>query len=248
MQWFEDEAFWQSLYPYLFPVERFSTAPEQVSHILALTNSTAGGSVLDLCCGPGRHAVEFAQRGFHVTGVDRSGFLLDKARERAAEAGVAVEWVREDMRDFHRPGAFHLACNLFTSFGYFEREEDDLRVLENVCDSLVEGGAFVLDVISKERLARIWQSAICTEYPDGALVLQRPRVQDGWRRIRNQWVVLKDGHYRTWQFEHTIYSGQEIKQRLLHCGFQSVKLFGDLQGAPYGLEATRLVAVARKAG
>ena len=62
------------------------------------------GTVLDLGCGPGRHAVPFAQRGFRVTGVDLSVFHLEKAKERASAAGVAVEFVEGD-RVFGAPGA-----------------------------------------------------------------------------------------------------------------------------------------------
>src|ERR1039457_7009417 len=108
MEWFENESLWRELYPYVFPVERVAAAPGQVTGILALTGVTAGAG-LDLCCGPGRHAVEFARRGFTVTGVDRSRFLLERAREKAG--AVAVEWVLDDMREFQRPASFHLACN-----------------------------------------------------------------------------------------------------------------------------------------
>src|SRR5262245_8221 len=99
MEWFESEEFWKELYPYFFPAERFADAVDQVSQLIAGTGVSAG-SVLDLCCGPGRHSVEFAGRGFAVTGVDRSAFLLDRARERAAAANVPVEWICEDMRRF----------------------------------------------------------------------------------------------------------------------------------------------------
>src|SRR5579864_5024876 len=182
MDWFEEEEFWRELYPYMFPPERFAAAREQVDQLVALTGFQ-GRAVLDLCCGPGRHAVEFAQRGFAVTGVDRTQFLLDRARERASETGAVVEWVREDMRQFRRAGAFDLACSLFTSFGYFENEEDDLRVLRNVHDSLKAGGVFVLEMLGKEWLARVWLSAQATDYPDGALLLQRPQLRNDWTRI-----------------------------------------------------------------
>src|SRR5579862_2303644 len=245
MEWFEDEEFWRELYPYMFPVERFAAAPEQVSQIVALSGC-GGGKVLDLCCGPGRHAVEFAKRAWEVTGVDGSSFLLDRARERGREADVAVEWVQEDMRRFRRQAAFDLACSVFTSFGYFEDEEDDLRVLRNVQESLREGGVFVIDVISKERLARNWQDALVTEFADGSLLLQRPRVRADWSRVQNEWILVKDGRSRSFRFDHTLYSGRELKDRLRACGFQDVKLYGNLEGGEYGLEARRLVAVARK--
>lgn len=246
MEWFENEDFWRELYPFMFPAERFQAANEQVEQLLTLAHCS-GRAVLDLCCGPGRHSVAFTQRGYNVTGVDRSQFLLQRAKGRASEAGVAVEWLNQDMRHFRRDSSFDLACNLFTSFGYFEREEDDLLVLRNVHASLTAGGAFVMELMGKERLARIWQSAICTDLPDGSTLLQRPQLRGDWSRVVNQWTLLKDGRYRTFNFEHWIYSGRELKDRLLASGFQQVELFGDLQGSPYGVDASRLVAVARKA-
>ena len=243
MEWFEDDNFWRELYPAMFPLDRFAVADQQVTQILALTNFK-GQTVLDLCCGPGRHSISFAQHGFQVTGVDRSKFLLARARERAAESRAEVEWIEEDMRRFDRPGSFDMACSLFTSFGYFEAEEDDLRVLRNIRASLAPGGVFVIDVIGKERLARVWQNAHVHKLEDGTLVLQRPELRADWTRIRSEWTLIKDGRSKSFTFEHTIYSGRELKERLLDAGFARVNLFGDLEGRPYGLDASRLVAVA----
>lgn len=245
--WFEDEEFWRESYPYMFPPERITGARDEVAKILALTGFS-GQTVLDLCCGPGRHSLAFAERGYAVTGVDRSPFLLGQARQRGREAGTGIEWVQEDMRGFVRAAAFDLACSLFTSFGYFEQEEDDLRVLQNVWESLRPGGIFVIDVTSKEKVARHWATAHCTEFPDGALLIQRPQIRHDWTRCYVEWTLIRDGRARTFHFEQNLYSGRELKDRLRLSGFHEVRLFGDLQGAPYGVEATRLVAVARKAG
>jgi len=245
MEWFEREDFWQDFYPYMFSAERFASASDEVGRIMALTQCHQG-SVLDLCCGPGRHAVEFARRGFQVTGVDRSPFLLARAREHALATGAAVEWVMEDMRSFVRPAGFNLACSLFTSFGYFEDEKDDLKVLQNLNQSLDSAGVLVIETLGKERLARVWQSALCTQLADGSLLVQRPQLRNDCCRVLSEWILIKDGKTRTAAFEHTVYSGRELKDRLLLCGFQEVQLFGDLLGSPYSLEAARLVAVARK--
>ena len=51
---------------------------------------------------------------------------------------------------------------------------------------------------------------------------------------------------RSFRFHHTVYSGQELKDRLHNVGFQEVRLFGDQDGNEYGVDATRLVAVAWK--
>jgi SAM-dependent methyltransferase len=245
MEWFENEDFWGDFYSFMFPPERFAAAKEEVSRIVALAQCS-GGSLLDLCCGPGRHAVEFARSGFQVTGVDRSPFLLERAREHASGTGVSIEWIMEDMRNFVRPAAFDLACNLFTSFGYFKEEQDNLRVLRNVHQSLKENGVLVIEVVGKERLARTWQNTISSELADGSLMVQRPQLRDDWSRVYSDWILVKDGCTRNFSFEHTIYSGRELKDCLLSCGFGQVQLFGGLQGSPYNLEATRLVAVARK--
>jgi SAM-dependent methyltransferase len=247
VDWFEDEDFWRECYPMMFPPERFAASDEQVEQALSLAKPL-GRAALDLCCGPGRHSCALAQRGFAVTGVDRSAFLLQHARERAAGMGVEVEWVNEDMRRFRRPAAFDLACSMFTSFGYFTSDAEELQVLRNVAESLRPGGVFVMELLGKERLARVYQDAHCIDLPDGSSMLQRHQILDDWTRVRNEWTLIKDGRCRTFRFEHFVYSGRELKDRLLASGFESVQLFGDLAGAPYGIEAMRLVAVARKAG
>jgi SAM-dependent methyltransferase len=245
MEWFESEDFWRDFYPCMFSAERFSAAREEVDNIVALSQLSEG-SVLDLCCGPGRHAIEFARSGFQVTGVDRSPFLLERAGEHASACGASVEWVMADMRSFVRPAAFDLVCNLFTSFGYFQDESDDLQVLRNIYQSLKPTGLLVMEVLGKERLARTWQDAICTRLADGSMLLQRPQLRHDWCRISSEWILIKDGRTKSFTFEHTIYSGRELKDRLLGSGFQQVQLWGDLFGSAYDLQATRLVAVARK--
>ena len=125
-EWFEDEAFWDKIYPFLFTDRKLEAAESEVESVLELAGLEQG-DVLDLACGPGRHVVTLAKRGFRVTGVDLSPFLLRKARERARAENVDVEWVQEDMRRFVRPESFDLAISLFTSFGYFEAKTTTSR-------------------------------------------------------------------------------------------------------------------------
>ena len=229
----------------MFPAEKSTTAQEQVSQILSLT-AFESGPILDLCCGPGRHAIELARRGYRVTGVDRTKFLLDQAKERAAKSGQPVEWVQQDMRELVRPNAFGLVVNLWTSFRYFENEADDLRVLSNIFESLWPGGVLVMDLFGKEIMARGLSLTTSTEHPDGRLLVERRKICDGWTRVANEWILIKEGQARSFRFEHTIYSGQELRDRLLGAGFADVKLFGDLAGRPYDWEAKRLVIKATR--
>src|SRR5206468_5375646 len=123
-------------------------------------------SVLDLCCGPGRHSLEFARHGFQVTGVDRTARYLDAARAAATGEGLTVEFVQGDMPHFQRPAAFDVALNLFTSFGYFEDEAEDLCVLRHLHTSLKPGGQVLLEMAGKEPLARDFQLALGIGTPD----------------------------------------------------------------------------------
>jgi SAM-dependent methyltransferase len=239
MQWFENEAFWQTFYPYMFGERKMAAAPVEVERVLALSG-VERGRVLDLCCGPARHSLILAQRGFQVTGVDRSPFLLGKARE--ATAGADVELVEADMRDFVRPGAFDLALSLFTSFGYLDTREEDLTVLRNVRASLKKGGVFVIDVMSKEYVISQRQSTHWEQLPGGEIQVSHYDVFPGWGRIRVQWLLIEGERARRFEFEHNAYSGQELAALLERAGFADVQIFGGLDGSPYDAAATRLVA------
>jgi SAM-dependent methyltransferase len=242
--WFADEAFWGEVYAFEFPGPVIDAGVAQVDKAIALSG-VSGSAALDLGCGPGRHAIPLARRGFRVTAVDLSPFHLAKARERAEAAQAAVEFVQADMRTFVRPDAFDLALSLFTSFGYFEDPADDLRVLRHVRESLRPGGVLVMDVASKERLARVLHPTLSQRAADGALLVQRHQIVDDWTRVRNEWTVIRDGHARTFEFLLRIYSGQELKTLLAAAGFATITLHGALDGRPYDLEAERLIAVAR---
>jgi SAM-dependent methyltransferase len=244
-EWFEDESFWIETYPTLFTDERFESAEEEIEKILSLTKFQ-GRSVLDLCCGPGRHSLVLAGRGFSVTGVDRTLFLLEKARERAKASKLEVEWLLEDMRTYVRQDAYDLVLSMFTSFGFFDKKEDDITVLQNIYQSLKAGGVCLIDVVGKERLARIFQPTTSQVMPDGTIFVQRHEIFDEWTRIRNEWILIKDGTAKSFRFHHTIYSGQELKDRLSQVGFQKIRLLGDLDGTEYGPDARRLIAVANK--
>ena len=244
-EWFEDESLWIETYPFTFSEQRFAMAEEEVSKIIAMMDFH-GTSVLDLCCGPGRHAIVLAKRGCAVTAVDRSKFLLEKAAERAKAEGVRVEFLQEDMRNFARPAAYDLALNFFTSFGYFNDREDDVKVLRNIYASLKPTGVCLLEMISKEWLAKHLLATSSMQAPDGSLRVERHEIFDDWSRIRNEWIFIKEGRTKVFKFHHTIYSGQELKDRLYQVGFKRVKLFGDLDGNEYGVNARRLVAAAWK--
>lgn len=243
--WHEDEEFWEAFRQFVFPPEKVEEAAEQVERLLALLDLEAGAAVLDLPCGVGRHAVEFADRGFRVTAVDATASYLETARERAREANVEVEFVHEDMREFRRGESFDAAINLYTSFGYFEDRADDERVARNVYESLRPGGTLVVSLASKEVLAGKFRERTWNER-DGAYVLEEHSIEDDWSWMENRWIVVADGEAREFSVSHRLYSAFELSELLERVGFGDVTAYGDFEGSDYDEDAERLVVVARK--
>jgi SAM-dependent methyltransferase len=244
-EWFDDDSYWRDLYPFMFSDKRLAAADGEVEQIIRLTKPR-GKRVLDLCCGPGRCSAALAKRGFAVTGVDRTRYLLDKARARAKSARVKIEWIEQDMRDFVRPNTFDLVLSMFTSFGFFDDKGEDLRVLGNIFANLRPGGACLIDVMGKERLARILVATASEALADGTRLIQRHEIFDDWTRIRNEWILIRKGRAKSFKFHITIYSGQELRDRMEQAGFRDVRLYGDIGGSAYGPKAERLIAVGRK--
>ena len=230
----------------MFPEKRFADAFDQIDKVLQLVKPR-GKMVLDLCCGPGRCSIALAKKGFVVTGVDRTEFLLKKAKTRAKVAKAKIEWVQCDMRDFVRPEWFDLVLSMFTSFGYFGAKEADSIVLSNMFASLKPGGACVIDVVGKECLAKVFQPTNSEKLPDGTTLVKRHEVFDNWTRIRNEWILIRKGHPKVYKFHHTIYSGQELIDLMQRVGFADIVLYGNLDGDEYGPNAHRLIAVGHKA-
>jgi len=245
-EWFDDDSLWREFFPFLFSDQKLASTPAQVRKALKLTKPR-GKSVLDLCCGPGRCSIVLAKKGFKVTAVDRTQYFLDVAKERAQAAKVKVEWIQADMRDFVRPQAFDLVLNMWTSFGYFDDPDDDLRVLRNIHRSLRPGGVCLIDIIGKECAARFQQSNFAERQPDGTIMFQHHEVAKDWTKLHQEWILLyPDGRTKKFRFTLTLYSGRELRERMELAGFTEVQLYGNLDGDNYGRYAQRLVAVGRK--
>jgi SAM-dependent methyltransferase len=243
--WYENNDFWQTWGPVLFSKQRLANTPEEVNKILALVKIPPKTRVLDLCCGVGRHSLELARRGFSVTGVDRTQSYLEQARQQAKQEGLSIEFVREDMRHSRRPDTFDLVINMFTSFGYFEDQEDDRKVARNIYDSLKPGGVLLMEMSGKEIVAREFREHDWHEI-DGVYWLEERKVIDNWKQMLNRWIMFKDGK----RYEHTVcsrmYSATELRAVLKEAGFQKMNVYGGLDGRPYDGMAARLVVAAYK--
>ena len=243
--WYQDDKFWELWGPIMFNERRIANATEEIANLISLLNIEPGNRVLDLCCGIGRHSLELARRGFKVTGVDRTLYYLSVASSQAKKEKLDIEFVNEDMRNFRRPNAFDIVISMFTSFGYFENQDDDKKVVLNVYKSLKKGGRFLIDVNGKERLAAIFRERDWHREGD-AIILEERKVTQDWSWMDNRWILIKDGKMYENSLSHRIYSATELKALLKDCGFSDVKVYGDFAGSPYDQNARRLITVAYK--
>ena len=141
-EWYQ--SWFGEAYLELYPHRDEAEARRAVALLVREGVVKTGARVLDLACGAGRHAVELAQQGARVTGLDLSAVLL-----KAARARWPGPLVRADMRYLPlRSGSFDAVLNLFTSFGYFASDEESEGVLRDVARVLVPGGWFALDFLN----------------------------------------------------------------------------------------------------
>jgi len=101
-------------------------------------------TILDLACGKGRHAVSLSKKGFDVTGVDLSPSSIAFAKQFESKH---LKFEVHDMC-LPYPQRFDAVFNLFTSFGYFENEEDNLRTIKAIKEELKANGHAVIDFMN----------------------------------------------------------------------------------------------------
>lgn len=229
------------------PILGGADTARQVEFIVRTLRLEPGMRVLDLCCGQGRHSVPLARRGLRVTGQDLSEHLLGEAKKAAEAAGAQVELVRSDMRDIRWTSEFDAAVNLFTAFGYFEEDRENIRVLEGVARALRPGGRFLIDLLNPAWLHRNWQSMGWSRGEDGLIVVEERRM-DWLRSIHEaEWTFIEaDGRRRSTKTLLRIIHPHEIAAWLRGAGLEVEGLFGDFDGKPFGIESFRMIAVARK--
>jgi SAM-dependent methyltransferase len=243
--WHNQDAFWELLEPVLFNKQRRLRARAEAEKVEKLLQIEERARILDLCCGNGRHSLEFSQRGFDVIGVDRTAAYIENARSEAEKRGLDVAFVVGDMREYCAPNSFDIVMNLFGSFGYFQDPDDDRRVVENAHASLRPGGRFLIETQGKEILARDFQEKDWGEEGE-LLILSEKKVSQNWGRIETRWIVIRG----TERIEHRVsvrsYSAVELSSLLGSCDFPKVRVYGSLDGTEYDQAAQRLVVVGRK--
>ena len=228
--------------------ERERRTDEQTEFIVRALELPAGARVLDLCCGWGRHAVRLAQRAYWVTGLDLSAYHLRLAKAAARKADVEVEWLRADMRDIPKEaGRFDAAINIFTSFGYFEDEADDQRVLDGVARALRPGGRFFVDTINRDGLMSRFEPRAWQQRPDGSFTLEHRRFDVHTGRSEADWYFLGPKGERRHQFHSVrLYTLQELAAMLGRAGLPVRRTWGNFDDSELSMRSPRMIVLAEK--
>ena len=245
MNWHQD-LYNRQIYLDLYAEEDTRLAVEQVDDLVRLLDIPPGASILDVCCGYGRHAIELAKRGFRVTGIDLAPKQIDEAKRRASESDIEIEFLHGDAGEMSFLKPFDVALSLFLSFG-FDDDEGNLRMLRRISEATASGGVLLMDLWNREKEIRDF-SPVAIEERDGGIRVEKRWEFDQWNGRLN-WenlVKLPDGSTERWEHSVRAYTLVELRHMLEEVGFRMEKVYGDFKGSDYTLASAQMVTLSRK--
>jgi 2-polyprenyl-3-methyl-5-hydroxy-6-metoxy-1,4-benzoquinol methylase len=105
--------------------------------------------ILDVGCGTGRHSIELSKRGYTITGIDLSEDMLSRAKQKAAESGQSIEFLKHDARNLPFENEFDVAIMLCEGgFPLMETDEMNFEILKNVTKALKNPGKFIFTTLN----------------------------------------------------------------------------------------------------
>ncbi len=232
------------LYEPVLTPERTQREVDGIVNLLALPQ---GSSILDLCCGHGRHAIPLAQRGYQVTGQDLSEVFLHEAEKEALEKSVHVDWLHGDMRNIPFENEFDACINIFTAFGYLETQDEDQQVLKQVYRALKPGGLFLLEIIHREGLMRHFSPHMIEHHPDGLIVLEERSFDLFTSRSEvTITMIYPDGQRTEYSHSLRVYTLTELVQMLEVAGLHVKAYFGAWDRSALTIDNFRLILLSQK--
>jgi len=198
----------------------------EVDILLDILKPSIDDKILDLCCGHGRHSLELARRGFkYVEGLDRSHYLIQKAKNQAKKEGLNVKFREGNALKLpYSPDSFNLVLILGNSFGYFESLKDDLKLLKEVFKVLKPWGRIFIDVADGEYLKTHFQPR-SWEWIDKKHFVCRERSlsSDGERLICREIIThVEKGVIADRFYAERLYTREALKELLQTAGFSNI--------------------------
>ncbi len=188
--------------------------------------------ILDVCCGQGRHSLELSRRDFqNVEGLDRSHYLIQKAKAQAKKEVLNVKFREGDARKLpYQPDTFDVVMILGNSFGYFETIQDDMRVLKEVFRVLKPWGRFLIDVADGGYLREQFQPR-SWEWINKMLFVCRERSLslDKQRLISREVIThVKKGVIADQFYAERLYTCESLYELMKSAGLSDVTSHGEM--------------------
>ena len=212
-------------------VEDLNITRKEVDLFSEILNLTADDTILDLCCGQGRHALEITRRGFKVEGLDRSRYLIQKAKASAKKENLGVKFKEGDARKLpFSPDNFEAVMMLGNSFGYFETVQDDLRILKEIFRVLKPWGRLLLDVTDGEYVKEKFQARSWEWIGKKLFVCRERSLSADRQRLISREVVtdVTKGVIADQFYAERLYTKENLLTLFKEAGFSDVVVHGEI--------------------
>ncbi len=243
MEWYKD--WFGKEYLLVYSHRNESEAKHQIEFLEKYVGLSKDKKILDLCCGNGRHSIELKKLGYDVIGIDLSEDLLDFARKKASENNIDLKLIKCDMREIPYKDHFDLVVQFFTSFGYFETDEENQKVLSAISDSLKINGKFLIDYLNPDYVVKNLiekDEKIVSE-----LFIKQERWIDNLKnRVNKRITIIVDGKSSVFNESVRMYSLDEIRAMLDISDLQLTDVYGDFDGSSYSPNSPRMILIGKK--
>lgn len=237
--WFE-EWFDSPYYHILYKHRDDNEARYFLDNIVSYLHLPSDSRLLDLACGRGRHSVYLNQKGYDVTGLDLSPQNILFA---GRFANPTLRFDVHDMRRVYRENYYNGVFNLFTSFGYFESEEENQQVIHSMYAMLQPGGRTVLDYLNAE----------CLVVQEQTVEKTIDEIQFRFRKKKEGGFILKYIDVMDKEGEHhymervKVFTPQHFHRMFTAAGFIVETFFGDYDLCNFDpATSERLIILAQK--
>ena len=242
-EWFKE---WFASDEYLDVYKHRDTgdAKSIISLILKNISIPNKAKILDAACGAGRHAIALAQKGYRLTAFDLSEPLIEKAESISNELKLNIDFFNADMRTVDFNDRFSLILNLFTSFGYFDTDDENFRFLTDSKKWLLPKGYFILDYLNMNYIIEnhVPQTVKATE---NKKIIENRSFSDG--RINKEIIIHNGTKVETFNESVKLYSLEQISTVANKAGLTIDKIFGDYKGGEFDEELSeRLIIIFKK--
>lgn len=221
-EWFGDW-FDSKYYHVLYKSRDRKEAEGFMDNLVKTVKPKKNSRILDLACGKGRHSRYLAGMGFDVTGIDLSKQSIKSARKYEQDN---LSFFSHDMRDPFRSNYYNYIFNLFTSFGYFETEKDNVDALKNVALGLKKNGTFVLDYFNAKKVIKDLKARETKTVKGIKFNLSR-KVEDGFI-IKNISFTDKDKKYK-FQERVSAFEKKHFNKLFKKAGLKIDAVYGDFE-------------------